>query len=223
MGTATPVPDLRERKVGDIATTLPGATAVFREYRLDFCCGGDVPLAEAAERRGVDAGEIVDRLAALNADAAPSHPQETPALIDHILVRYHEAHRRELPELVRLARKVEAVHRAHPAAPHGLADELESVTRALEPHMQKEEEVLFPMMRRGDAHGPLTAPVSMMRQEHDDHRAHLQRIEALTDGLRTPRDACRSWQALYAGTAKFVADLMEHVHLENNVLFPRFE
>ncbi|PWG61380.1 iron-sulfur cluster repair protein YtfE [Sediminicurvatus halobius] len=212
-----------ERTVGEIAASLPGATAVFRDYRLDFCCGGDVPLRDAAARRGIATSEIAERLAALGQSDALAYPQETSALIDHILVRYHQTHRRELPELIRLARKVESVHRDHAAAPRGLADELELMSTELDAHMQKEEEVLFPMMRRVDEGQPLGPPVAVMRAEHDDHGTHLHRLDAITDGFRVPEGACRSWQALYAGTAKLVDDVMAHVHLENHVLFPRFE
>lgn len=138
-------------------------------------------------------------------------------------MRYHQTHRRGLPELIRLARKVESVHRDHAAAPRGLADELELMSAELDAHMQKEEEVLFPMMRRADEGQPLGPPVAVMRAEHDDHGTYLHRLDAITDGFRLPEGACRSWQALYAGTAKLVDDVMAHVHLENHVLFPRFE
>jgi regulator of cell morphogenesis and NO signaling len=85
--------------------------------------------------------------------------------------------------------------------------------------MQKEEQGLFPMLRVG--HGPAMA-MELMRDEHDDHGARLRELEALTHGHEPPADACNSWRALYAGTAQFALDLTEHIHLENNVLFPRF-
>ncbi|MFC7610763.1 DUF542 domain-containing protein [Teichococcus aestuarii] len=108
------------RSVAEIAAALPGATAVFRRHKLDFCCGGQAPLAEAAARRGVDLATVEGELAALHPDAAAATvPQETGALIALIEQRYHATHRRELPELVRLARRVEAVHGEHPLAPRG--------------------------------------------------------------------------------------------------------
>lgn len=161
--------------------------------------------------------------AALGQSGALEYPEDTNGLIDHILVRYHQTHRRELPELIRLARKVESVHRDHTAAPRGLADELELMSGELDTHMQKEEEVLFPMMRQAPDGQPLGPPMTVMRAEHDDHGGHLHRLEAITDGFRVPDGACRTWQALYSGTAKLVDDVMAHVHLENHVLFPRFE
>jgi len=127
-----------------------------------------------------------------------------------------------LTELVALARKVEAVHANHPQALHGLADLLQQMRGELEVHMKKEELILFPAMRRG-AGTRLDAPIARMRHDHDDHGEHLRRLKVLTNDFTPPVEACRSWQALYTGTAKLSEDLMEHVHLENYVLFPRFQ
>lgn len=213
---------LRERTVGEIAARLPGATAVFRRHKLDFCCGGEKRLAEAALARGVDVAGIEQELAALDTGRGePDGLQETGALIDHILARYHETHRRELPELARLARRVEAVHAEHAEAPHGLADLLATMEIELTDHMAKEENVLFPMMRRMPG-GRFDPPIARMRDEHDDHGRTLARLRALAHDFVLPAGACRSWQALYAGAAKLADDLMDHIHLENNVLFPRF-
>ncbi|MCW5695116.1 MAG: iron-sulfur cluster repair protein YtfE [Bauldia sp.] len=210
-----------DRTVGDVAAQLAGATAVFRRHKIDFCCGGGVSLAEAAAKRGVDAAAVAAELAALDA-TPPDAPQETAALVDHIVVRYHETHRRELPELVRLARRVEAVHREHPEAPAGLADLLSSAQDELRDHMAKEEQVLFPAMREGYARS-LDMPIFAMRHDHDHHAETIRALQSITHGYTLPAGACRSWQALYNGVEKLVTDLTEHIHLENNVLFPRFE
>ncbi len=213
---------LGSRTIGEIAATLPGATAVFRRLRLDFCCGGDALLADAVRERGLDIELVERKLAALDPGKSAPAPEATGALIDHILSRYHETHRRELPELVRLARKVEAVHTGHPEVPRGLADTLEAIQAELEEHMQNEETGLFPFMRQPqDARAEL--PIAQMRQDHDRHGELLHRLEALAQGFSLPKDGCRSWEALYVGTDKLVDDVMEHIHLENNVLFPRFE
>jgi regulator of cell morphogenesis and NO signaling len=210
------------RTIGEIAATLPGATAVFRKFKLNFCCGGDVMLAEAVRKRGLDLGLVEKTLAALDPGKSAPAPEATAALIDHILSRYHETHRRELPELVRLARKVEVVHAGHPEAPRGLADTLEAIRVELEKHMQSEEAELFPLMRQQhDARAEL--PIAQMRHDHDRHGGLLRLLEALAHGFTLPEGACRSWEALYVGTDKLVDDVMEHIHLENNVLFPRFE
>jgi regulator of cell morphogenesis and NO signaling len=213
---------LGNQTIGEIAATLPGATAVFRRFKLDFCCGGDALLADAVRKRGLDIGLVERALSALDLRKSAPAPEATGALIDHIVSRYHETHRRELPELVRLARKVEAVHAGHPEAPRGLADTLEAIRAELEEHMQKEETELFPLMRqRHDAGAKL--PTAQLRHDHDWHGELLRRLEVIAQGFALPEGACRSWEALYVGTDKLVDDVMEHIHLENNVLFPRFE
>ncbi|HZD26242.1 MAG TPA: iron-sulfur cluster repair protein YtfE [Alphaproteobacteria bacterium] len=212
---------LAERTLADLAVSLPGATALFRAHKLDFCCGGEVPLAKAAAVRALDLDDLVTALAALDRSAAPELPDDADALIDHILARYHEPHRAELPELIRLSRRVEAVHRDNPAVPRGLADALEELLAELDSHMQKEEQVLFPMMRAGG--NPMIAhPIARMRFEHDEHGERIRALEALTDGCTVPEGACASWRALYAGTASLIDDLMQHIHIENHMLFPRF-
>jgi regulator of cell morphogenesis and NO signaling len=222
MTTSTAEVSFKQRTVGEIAATVPGATGVFRRYHLDFCCGGDIPLADAAARRRIDYAEIASELEDLDPSEVSDHPRETGPLIDHIVSRYHERHRRELPELIRLALKVEAVHQNHPAVPAGLSDVLKTVRARLETHVQEEEHTLFPAMRDADASLDEQA-LANLRKEHDEQGVHLHRIESLTDEFQPPDGACRTWHALYTGLARFVDDATEHVHLENNVLFPRFE
>jgi len=217
----------RQATVGEIAAALPGATAVFRRFGMDFCCKGNVPLEDSARQRGVDVAEVELALSAL--DGAPNSatddeavPAATPALIDHIVARYHETHRRELPELIRLARQVEKVHAGKAGVPSGLAALLERMAAELEQHMCKEELILFPAMKLQPANLVLDAPIACMRHEHDDHGEHLRELDKLTGGITLPAGACRTWQALYAGLVKLTEDLMQHIHFENNVLFPRF-
>lgn len=211
----------RSTTVGEIAANLPGATAVFRRFGMDFCCKGNVALADSARERGVALADVERALAALDNAAPAAAPQESVALVDHIIARYHDTHRRELPELIQLARKVEKVHAKRSDAPRGLADLLERMSTELQQHMAKEELILFPAMKQSMAAG-LDMPIARMRHEHDDHGAHLRELDRLTNSITVPADACRTWQALYAGLAKLTDELMEHIHLENNVLFPRF-
>lgn len=215
-------PSFAMRTLGDIARSLPGATAVFRRHKLDFCCGGEVPLTEAAAAKGLSLVEIEAELSALAVACGPAEaPLSTSDLIDHIETRYHATHRRELPELIRLARRVEAVHKDKLEVPHGLADLLARIAVELDSHMQKEEVILFPLMRNGG--GPMIGgPISVMLAEHEDHGANLRRLEALTNNFQPPEGACTTWRALYAGVHKLVDDVMEHIHTENNILFPRF-
>jgi regulator of cell morphogenesis and NO signaling len=220
--TFTPSTGFASRTLADIAASLPGATAVFRRRKLDFCCGGKVRLAQAAAERGLMLDELETELDAVAALGLPADlPESTADLISLIETRYHAVHRQELPELARLARRVEAVHKDHPAVPRGLAVLLEQMQAELEDHMQKEEQVLFPMMRRG-GHPMIAQPIAMMLAEHDDHGAHLRKLETLTGDFVPPEGACATWRALYVGAKKLADDLMQHIHTENNVLFPRF-
>lgn len=211
-----------EQAIGQIAVNLPGATAVFRRLKLDFCCGGQISLQQAATDKGLDPAAVIAELNQLQ------RSQETPAfadpaaLVDHILTRYHAVHRAQLPELIRMARRVEAVHRDSPDVPHGLADLLETMEAELLSHMEKEESILFPMLRAG-GHPMVDQPIVMMRSEHVDHGAMLDQLARLTHDGVPPHGACNTWRALYAGIQQLNEDLIHHIHLENNVLFTHFE
>ena len=210
----------RQQALGQIAVELPGSTAIFRRLKLDFCCGGQISLAQAAANKGLDIEALLQELSALQ------RPQQTVAhdpqtLIDHIVERYHAVHREQLPELLRMARRVEATHRDNPKVPAGLANALEALHEELLQHMQKEEEVLFPMLKAGG--NPFVRhPIGMMRTEHTHHGAQLEQVLELAHGATPPQGACNTWRALYAGLAQFRDDLIEHIHLENNVLFVQF-
>ena len=131
-------------------------------------------------------------------------------------------HREQRPELIRMARRVEAVHRENPEVPTGLAAHLEGMEAELLNHMDKEESVLFPALRAPIPHD-MRMPIQMMRSEHVDHGEQLARLMQLTDNATPPPGACNTWRALYAGVAQLSDDLIEHIHLENNLLFPQFE
>lgn len=227
MNSAQERVDFASQPIGQIAAMLPGASIVFQRHKLDFCCGGERSLAEAAAHRGVPIRLVEDELDALALGAESSQATEaieaadTPALLAHIKTRYHDTHRRELPELIRLAHRVEVVHRKHPDVPAGLGNLLTALSQDMEEHQQKEEQILFPLMLAGGA--PIIAhPIAKMRAEHDDQGAALTGITDLTHDMVPPADACATWRALYTGLTKFREDLVTHVHLENNVLFPRF-
>lgn len=150
----------------------------------------------------------------------PAHWRQAPVadLIDYLITRFHERHRVQLPELVRLARRVEHVHAGKPGCPAGLADVLETLYQELESHMLKEEQVLFPMLARG-MDRQARAPISVMRFEHEHHYGALEEIERLTACMVAPPEACNTWRALYGGLQAFHEDLTQHIQLENNVLF----
>ncbi|WP_085593065.1 iron-sulfur cluster repair di-iron protein [Thalassospira sp. MCCC 1A01428] len=214
--------DFLNRRVGELAASIPGATRVFRRHRINFCCAGERELIQAIEKRGLDAQVIVDELVALeNVDDALPVAADTPTLITFILNRYHDTHRAELQELVLLARKVERVHANDENCPIGLSAILEELLIDLNDHMIKEETVLFPVMLNADA--MVMGPIAQMRFEHENHGEYIHRLEAVTSHLSLPGGACNSWRALYDGVAKLIEDLVAHIYIENRVLFPRFE
>ncbi len=212
---------MASRSIGEIAACLLGATAVFRRHKLDFCCGGAESLEQAARHKGLDPAPIEAELASLSSESNPV-PESVDDLIQLILERYHQVHRREMPELRALAQRVESVHANHPAVPTGLSDLLARMHGEMESHMQKEEQILFPMMRSG-GNPMIVHPIGVMRHEHDSHGEELKALSELTGDLTLPADACNTWRALYAGLGKFRDDLIEHIHIENNILFPKFE
>ena len=209
--------------LGDLAAANPAATRVFLRHGLDFCCGGKRSLDEACRVAGLDPAAIVSELEQEARGDTSVHWDARPQaeLADHIENRYHATLRREMPPLVAAARKVERVHAQKPAVPTGLADVLDEFLADMESHMQKEEKILFPMIRRGVRGEAVYMPIRMMESEHDSHAAHLARIREVTGDLQLPPYACATWTALYQGLQKIEADLMQHIHLENNILFAR--
>ena len=210
--------------LGELARENPSATRVFLRHRLDFCCGGKQSLAEACAKANLDVAAIVDELEheARRGDDPPSWDARPLAeLADHIEAHYHTALRRDLPSLIEAAHKVERVHATKPAVPAGLASVLEAFLEEMQQHMAKEERVLFPMIRRGARGEAVYMPVRVMETEHDTHAERLRSIRALTGDLRLPPHACATWTALYRGLETVEAELMQHIHLENNVLFAR--
>ena len=209
--------------LAELAVTHPAAARVFYANRLDFCCCGKRPLGEACRERGLDADAILDEIRRAEATAEPTVRWELvplPALVDHIVTHYHHRLRAALPHLVEMARMIELRHRNNASCPVGLAALLERVQQSTLDHMEKEEVILFPTItRRAGAH--VAGPVSVMEREHEHHKEDLQRIRALTADLTPPAEACTTWRALYVGLQQLEQELMEHIHLENNVLFSR--
>lgn len=217
--------NILDQSLGQLARTIPGATAVFHKHHLDFCCAGKQSLREAAAANALDSEQLAAELGAigepLEGDQALTELSDI-ALIEFILTRYHDVHRQQLPELIRLAQRVELVHGGHPECPAGLASHLEQMLEELESHMQKEEQMLFPMISRGIT-GMAIQPIAVMRDEHLDHGQALDDIARITRGITLPKGACNTWRALYLGLETLRVDLMDHIHLENNILFDRID
>ena len=209
--------------LADLAVQHAGASRVLHSHGLDFCCNGRISLTDACQASGLDPEQLIAELQKANA-AAPTGPRiaeaPLPELIQHVLDNYHAAHRVDMPHLTELARKVEKVHAERDECPRGLAEHLSMMTEELEMHMQKEEQVLFPMLLGGRG-AMASMPISVMEEEHQDHGKNLERMRELGHGYAPPADACNTWRALYLGLAEIERQLMEHIHLENNVVFPR--
>lgn len=209
--------------LADLATRRAGASRVFARHHLDFCCHGQVSLADACAKRSLDMPALIRELEAEEPrDESSVRWDRRPLaeLVDHIVARFHEPHRAELPRLCAMAVRVEKVHGDKASCPAGLAAVLTQLSDELLLHMQKEEHILFPMIAHGDG-AAATGPIRVMEQEHEDAAAQLARIRELTADHTPPPAACGTWRALYLGLAEFERELMQHVHLENHVLFPR--
>ena len=209
--------------LGQVATAHPASTHVFLRHRLDFCCGGSEPLDDACRAAGLKPETIIAEIEAESAAKDPKRwdTRPLPELVDFILTRYHEPLRADLPALLEAARKVERVHAKKPSCPRGLAAHVEALDAELQQHLTKEEQVLFPAIRSGSVGVDVQRPIHVLMHEHDDHGVGLKRLRELATDFSPPPEACATWHALYSGLQKLEGELMEHIHLENNVLFPR--
>jgi regulator of cell morphogenesis and NO signaling len=215
--------------LADIVIDHPDLARELERRSLDYCCGGERTLAEACRSVGLDPDEAASELAAVATAPPAAWADLGPAeLVDHIEATHHAYLHAELPRLAALADKVLGVHGGgHPE----LADVHRAFTdlrEELEPHLLKEERVLFPLIRGLAAtgttpephRGNLGNPISVMLREHDHAGEILRRLRHLTNGYTTPPDGCASYAALYRGLAEVEADTHLHVHKENNRLFP---
>lgn len=218
-----------ESRVGEIATHHPLATRVFARHGIDFCCGGGVSIANACAKRRLHTAtlleEIEHAIAAPRAGEATTRWDEQPLddLVSHIVDHFHGPLREELPRLESMARKVVRVH--GDKDPERLGTLLESflnLKEELDEHMREEEEKLFPAILARTAADPGSGtPTAAFVDDHSRVGVELGRIRELTDDFRVPAGACNTWNALWHGLAALEADLHQHIHLENNVLFPR--
>ncbi len=214
---------VKKMTLGELAARVPFATKLFHKHHLDFCCRGNQPLEDACRRKGVEEGVVLEELQRLMRGKGSIEwaSVSNTDLTRHIIDQYHASLRATVPEILRLARKVETVHADHPACPAGLSDVLTEMWQELESHMDKEERILFPMMCEDWGVVESGGPVRQMMHEHTDQGDGLARIRRLCNDFRCPKDACTTWKALYLSLGALEEELMEHIHLENNVLFQR--
>ncbi|MCH8937483.1 MAG: iron-sulfur cluster repair di-iron protein [Gemmatimonadetes bacterium] len=226
--------ELEIQTVGQMVVERPQRSRVFDRLHIDYCCGGKRTLEEACAKRGLDLKAVIAELEAFDAEATqgdavrPANLTMTE-LADDIERTHHAYLREELPRLGGLVKKVSAVHgQAHPWLT-GLTSVYADLVAELEPHMLKEEQILFPLIRELDQAatapsfhcGSVGNPIRMMEMEHQNAGAALGRIREMTTDYEIPEGACNSFRAMLSGLEHLEADLHLHIHKENEILFPK--
>ncbi|MEX0655832.1 MAG: iron-sulfur cluster repair di-iron protein [Phycisphaeraceae bacterium] len=220
--------------VGQLVADRPSRSRLFEHLGIDYCCGGKQPLAVMCQKHGLDADTVVKLLAAteLEADKLDTRDWTQASLAElagHIEQTHHAYLRRELPRLSAMVEKVATVHGPSHAWLIELRQVFTGFVQELSAHMLKEERVLFPMIRQleaGQANaaehcGGVGNPVRMMEHEHDQAGDALAKMRELTAGFTPPEGACNTFRAMLDGLAELEHDMHQHVHKENNILFPR--
>lgn len=218
--------------VADLVTDRPARARIFERLGIDYCCGGDQSLAEAAQKNDLDPETVVQMLDAATDASAPVDTtdwREAPLgdLIDHIVDTHHDYLRRELPRLEDLLMQVTQAHGADVSWLDPTLEVFQTLKLDLETHMVSEEERVFPSIRALEANGPAETAeldedgVEKMIREHDDSGAALDRLRDLTNDFTPPENACPKFRAAMDGLHELETDMHQHVHKENNVLFPR--
>ncbi len=221
--------------IGEIVATDFRAAAVFEQFGIDFCCGGRRPLDQACRTANADPSDVVQALEALPAVTdAETDVTKWPLgrLIDHIVSTHHAYVRSSMPTITRYLAKLVEVHGARHPELARVSTYFDHVSADLGQHMLKEEQVLFPYVRdlsmtaAGGRHvsspfGTVENPIRMMEREHLEVADELRIIRELTSGYAAPEDGCTTYQVCMEELARFERDLHRHVHLENNVLFPK--
>ncbi len=227
------------KTVGEIAAGLPSAAREFEKLGIDYCCGGSRTLGEACAEAKISVDEALARLEKStagreNSDAAQDWQNQPLAdLVSHINRTHHVFVRQETARIEALAEKVVGVHgQRHPELQQ-VQEVFSALANELSVHLMKEEQILFPYLIRLEESylacepappamfGTVVNPVRMMMQEHDGAGDALRSLRQLTEDYAIPSEACASYRALYQALQEFEADLHQHIHLENNILFPR--
>jgi len=221
-----------DRTIREIVATDFRTAAVFQRHGIDFCCNGNRTLEQGCREAGALPCEVlrdIDGVLAVPAAEAPSFASwDAPELVAHIVEKHHGYVREAIPVLLRHTRKVADVHgEHHPELPH-VARLFERIAAEMNDHMAKEEQILFPFivaLARNEApfapFGTVQNPIRMMEAEHRFVGDALAEIRQLTAGYTLPEDACTTYRVCFQELEAFEADLFTHVHLENNVLFPK--
>lgn len=216
--------------VGQIVRDKPVRTRVLEELGIDYCCGGHKSLDQACREKGLDPDAVARSLQTagqMTADVDVSAMTMTD-LVDHIERTHHAYLKQELPRLLAMTRKVAGVHGDKAVQLLSLAEVVEDLAEELLQHLGKEEQILFPSLRELEATGRIShacfgtvrGPIQMMEYEHDSAGRALGKIRQLTADYTLPEWGCNTYRAMLDGLAQLEADLHQHIHKENNILFP---
>ncbi len=217
----------------EVAADHPATIRVFQDYGIDFCCGGKRPLGEVCREMKVDfAGlkrDLELAVAGPRPDGPPWHEWSIAQVVAGIIERYHRPLEQELPRLSRMMQKVLDVHGGRHPELAQVSGTLADIRNELRPHLRKEEELLFPYLTHMEAGAlpgdspaaSLAGPIAVMEHDHEVVGRGLAALRELTGGYRAPADACNTFRGLYHGLEELERSLHEHVHVENNILFPR--
>lgn len=228
-------PNHAARTIGDILSENYSRARVFEDYDIDFCCGGDRPLKEVCDRNDIDLDQLVKELQAVDENGSSDESfedWESEDLIDLIQDKHHDYTENAIARISRYLNKVRQVHGENHPEVLELADLWVEMGPEMLQHMKREDDVLFPYARRlirADEPKSVETPeigsarklIESMDEEHDEVGGRLFEIKELTDEFTPPEDACGTFRALYSDLEDFVDVTMEHVFLENSVLFPR--
>lgn len=222
-----------QETVGRLVAARPARSAVFERYGIDYCCGGKRPLQEVCGEKHLSVDDVVRALLHCDAETPADGTDWTAAplgeLADHIVATHHEYLREALPRLTALTEKVARAHGERRAELVEVARIFAALREELEAHTWKEEQILFPLVKRLEeaatpvqSHcGSVNNPIRVMEMEHDSAGQALERLRALTAGYVAPADACNTYRAMLAALEELEADLHRHIHKENSILFPR--
>ncbi len=215
--------------VAKIVTDRPGRSRFFEGLGLDYCCGGNRPIGEACAEKGLDARSVLEALGAFEESSSVLSGEidlkslTTEELVAHIVERHHGYLRREFPRLAALSMKVLKAHGEREPRLGVIYGEVEALRRDLLAHLEREEREVFPLLGASAVGNErLAALIEELELEHDGTGDALRRMRELSDGYRPPSWACNTFRAFYDGLRELEVDVHEHVHEENNVLFPRF-
>ena len=225
------------KTVREVALENPAATRIFEQLGIDYCCGGHKPLEEAVAAKNLSLDDVLARLDAAGSTVAKTgkdwQSESLAELINHINSTHHVYVRSEVPRILALLEKVAGVHGERHPELNEVRERFYELSQELASHLMKEEQILFPYIASAEqaqsgacasphsCFGTVQNPIRMMMFEHDNAGGVLRELRQLTNDYTVPADGCITYKTVFEALQAFEADLHQHIHLENNILFPR--